>query len=394
MNYECKHSLRNRPNWPIRQLSNVRRQSLILPLIFLLLLFESPVFPDDGSDGWPMFRGSPTLTGISSADLPKPLKLLWSFQAEDSIESSAAISDGTIYVASMDSSLYAIELSTGKLRWRYATSGPVQESSPSIQDGVVYVGDLNGVLHAVNANTGKGLWTFEAEAEIRSSPNYKSGRIFLGSYDQYLYCLSADTGALIWKYMTDGPVHATPAIDDEHVYVSGCDGAFRAINTKTGKQAYAISLGDYAGASAAIQDGFAFVGTFGNEVVGLNLQRRLPEWSYIHPTRNFPFYSSAAVAADRIVLGGRDKIVHCLDKSTGKEIWSFLTKARVESSPLVTGNRVFVGSNDGRLYELDLISGKKIWEFTSGAPFSASPAAIDGFLVIGDQDGVLYCFGK
>jgi len=383
-NYEWKHNLRN---WLIRA-------SSILPLILLFCLLAVSALPDNPSNDWPMFRGSPTLTGISSAELAKPLKLLWSFQAEDSIESSAAIAGNTIYVASMDASLYAIELSTGKQRWRYATSGPVQESSPYVRGQVVYVGDLNGVLHAVNATTGKALWTFETEAEIRSSPNFKGDRVYFGSYDQNLYCLSADTGTLIWKYTTEGPVHATPVIDDEHVYVSGCDGAFRAINTTTGKQAYAINLAAYAGASAAIRDGYAYVGTFGNEVFGLNLKRRLPEWSYIHPTRNFPFYSSAAVTTDRIVVGGRDKIVHCLDKSTGKEIWSFLTRARVESSPLITGNRVFIGSNDGLLYELDLISGKKVWEFTSGAPISASPAAVQGFLVIGDQDGVLYCFGS
>ncbi len=85
-------------------------------------------------------------------------------------------------------------------------------------------------------------------------------------------------------------------------------------------------------------------------------------------------------------------MVHCLSAATGKEIWSFTTRARVESSPLILGSRVFVGSNDGLLYELDLATGKKAWEFTAGAPLSASPAAAGGALVIGSQDGVLDCF--
>jgi outer membrane protein assembly factor BamB len=86
--------------------------------------------------------------------------------------------------------------------------------------------------------------------------------------------------------------------------------------------------------------------------------------------------------------------VHCLERSTGKKVWTFTTRSRVESSPLITGSRVFVGSNDGLLYELDLETGKKTWEFTAGSPLSASPAAIEGSLVIGSQDGVLYCFGS
>jgi outer membrane protein assembly factor BamB len=85
--------------------------------------------------------------------------------------------------------------------------------------------------------------------------------------------------------------------------------------------------------------------------------------------------------------------VHCLERSTGKSVWTFLAKARVDSSPLIAGNRVFVGSSDGLLYGLDLATGKKLWDFTAGAALSASPAVAQGALVIGSQDGVLYCFG-
>ena len=116
-------------------------------------------------------------------------------------------------------------------------------------------------------------------------------------------------------------------------------------------------------------------------------------WRYEHPERHFPFYSSAAVADGKVVIGGRDKIVHCLDAKTGKMIWTFTTNARVDSSPAIAGGRVYVGSNDGRLYTLDLAGGKKLSEFNAGAPLSASPAIAAGKLVIGSQDGKLYCLG-
>jgi len=345
------------------------------------------------TDAWPMFRGSSALWGISQTQLPKSLKLRWSFQTKDSIESSAAVVDGTVYVGSMDGSLWAIDLVTGKMRWHYATAGPVEESSPCVHGGAVYVGDERGVLHAVDAATGKGRWTFKAEDEIKSSPNCVGDRIYFGSYDQNLYCLSAATGTLVWKYRTEGPVHCTPAIDKGRVYISGCDENLRVIEAATGKQLFALPLGAYTGASAAVRDEQAYVGTFGNEVLGIDLKQRIALWTYKHRDREFPFYSSAAVTGDRVVLGGRDKMVHCLKRSSGKEIWTFSTQARVESSPLIDGNRVFVGSNDGVLYELDLATGKKTWEFTAGAPLSASPAAAQGALVIGSQDGILYCFG-
>jgi len=117
-------------------------------------------------------------------------------------------------------------------------------------------------------------------------------------------------------------------------------------------------------------------------------------WRYQNPRSPFPFYSSAAAAADRIVLGGRDKTVHCLNAKTGKSNWTFATRARVDSSPAIAGGRVYVGSSDGRFYVLDLASGKKLWEFEAGAPLTASPAIAGGRIVIGSQDGRLYCFGE
>jgi glucose dehydrogenase len=68
------------------------------------------------------------------------------------------------------------------------------------------------------------------------------------------------------------------------------------------------------------------------------------------------------------IIGGRDKIVHCINSKTGKIIWTFMTKSRVDSSPAIAGDRVYVGSNDGRLYTLDLTTGKQLGEFNAGAP--------------------------
>jgi eukaryotic-like serine/threonine-protein kinase len=365
-----------------------------MQILISLLTFLFAASPKlDGADSWPMFRGTPALQGISQTQLPGSLKLRWTYQAEGSIDSSAAIVSGVAYVGSGDGILHAIDLATGKQRWQYKTGGSFGESSPCVHNGVVYIGALEGLLHAVDATTGKAVWTFQTEGEIKSSPNVYQNCIYFGSYDQHLYCLSL-SGTLIWKYLTGGPVHSTPAAAGGMVYVSGCDAIFRAVAADTGKEAYEISIGEYTGASAALRDGYAYVGTFANEVLGLNLEQKKVQWTYRHATRALPYYSSAAVTQDYVVLGGRDKMVHCLQRSTGKEAWTFLTGARVESSPVITADRVFVGSSDGKLYELDLVSGKKTWEFVAGAALTASPAVAQGALVIGSQDGALYCFGN
>src|ERR1019366_5034738 len=115
---------------------------------------------------------------------------------------------------------------------------------------------------------------------------------------------------------------------------------------------------------------------------------------YASPMATKPCNSpSAAVAGERLVVGGRDKKIHCVNLKTGKAIWTYATRARVDSSPAIAGDRVYAGSNDGHFYVLDLATGKKLWDFEAGAPLSASPAIAAGRIVIGAQDGRIYCFG-
>ncbi|MEP6922640.1 MAG: PQQ-binding-like beta-propeller repeat protein [bacterium] len=344
------------------------------------------------ANNWAQFRGNPQLTGVSQSTVPQSLKQIWTYEAGDAIESSAAIVGGTVFVGSQKGELTALSLENGAVYWKFATGNPIGESSPAYSGGVVYIGDLGGWINAVNATDGRKLWAFKTGSEIKSSPVVVGDRVLIGSYDQYLYCLSSRNGALLWKLKTGGPVHSTPSVSGGLAFIAGCDELFRAIRISDGQEAFHVASGAYTGASPALRGDAAFYGTFDNEVLMVSLTERRVMWSYQHPERKFPFYSSAAVTPELVVVGGRDKMVHALN-AVGKAVWTFATKARVESSPAIAGGRVFVGSNDGRLYVLDLNTGAKLWEFNAAAPLSASPAIANGRVVIGTQDGRLYCFG-
>ena len=46
------------------------------------------------ADAWPQFRGTAGLSGVSTSQLPDEPQLLWTLEAGESIDSSAAIADG------------------------------------------------------------------------------------------------------------------------------------------------------------------------------------------------------------------------------------------------------------------------------------------------------------
>ena len=342
---------------------------------------------------WRQFRGTPGLLGVSAGAPPATLKLLWTFDAGDVIDSSAAIVDGVVYVGSGDGNLLALDLASGTLRWKYATGNLIGESSPAVAEDAVYIGDLGGILHAVSVREGTRLWTFTTGSEIKSSPVVVGDVVLIGSYDGHLYALDARTGQLRWKVMTRGQVHATPAVQNGLTFVAGCDSIFRAIRITDGKEIYAIESGAYTGASPVLDGDRAYFGTFNFEVLALDLKRRVVAWRYSRPDSQFPYYSSAALEGGLVILGGRDKMIHAIHAATGKPAWTFATRARVDSSPVVAGGRVYIGGGDGRLYVLDAASGKKLWEFDTGAGLTASPAIAEGRVVIGATDGRLYAFG-
>ncbi|MBW3542465.1 MAG: PQQ-binding-like beta-propeller repeat protein, partial [Planctomycetes bacterium] len=110
----------------------------------------------------------------------------------------------------------------------------------------------------------------------------------------------------------------------------------------------------------------------------------------------FPYHASAAVTDKHVVVGSHDKHVHCFDRKTGGKLWSFPTRAKVNSSAVIVGERVFVGSNDHHVYGLSLADGKELWKFDAGQDVSAGLAVGEGVLVFGTEgsDGLVYCIGE
>ncbi len=187
---------------------SARSLSSVVAFLVVLAAVVSAQAPAD----WAQFRGNGRLTGVATSALPSALSLRWTYEAGDSIESSPAIADGTVFVGSANGDLLAIDLASGTLRWKYATGSMIGESSPAVSRGVVFIGDLGGTVHAVNVRDGRRVWTFKTGSEVKSSPTVAGDVVVIGSYDTHVYALDAATGKLRWKLQTNGPVHATPAV--------------------------------------------------------------------------------------------------------------------------------------------------------------------------------------
>lgn len=353
---------------------------------------------------WASFRNGHSQLGVAGSKLPEKLELMWKKRTEHGVVATSAIVGDHVYVPALSGLLYCLDRRTGKEIWTYRSIesknpedfAPGFKAAPTVTADTVYVGDEDGVVHAVNRKTGKKRWIFKTDGEIAGGVAVVGEQLIIGSHDSFLYCLTRKDGKVHWKFQTMDRINCAPAIVGDYTFVAGCDEHLRVINIKTGKEKTDIPLKSYLIASPAVVGDILYVGTYKGEVVAVNWKTKAFVWRYKDPLREPEFHASAAVTDKYVVVGARDKILHCLDRKTGAQKWGFQTRAQINSSAAITGDRVFFGSDDRNIYGVRLSDGKPLWKFNAGGAVIAGPAIGENVLVVGaaDTGGHIYCFGK
>lgn len=87
--------------------------------------------------------------------------------------------------------------------------------------------------------------------------------------------------------------------------------------------------------------------------------------------RNYDPVAHVIVVGNRLYFGSTtDDSVHCLDATTGKELWAFTTDGPVRIAPTWVEERIYFGSDDGAAYCLEAATGKLLWRFVPSGPES------------------------
>jgi alcohol dehydrogenase (cytochrome c) len=320
---------------------------------------------------------------ISSHNVAR-LKEAWSFKltgkgattvgSTGSLVSNPIVVDGTVYIQDLESNVYALNLSTGSLDWKYTvdkevTSGP-GPNGVAVADTTVY-GQTPTSAFALNAKTGKRVWVdrhllSKGEGTFGIQPEVATGRVYLAS--QYgsgpgggvLIALDAKTGRLIWKF-----------------------------NTSTGYTAGVKALG--LGTGGAWET--PLVGTDGSVTYGIGNPYQRARQAIAHPARQL--YSDSDVN---------------LTAATGKLRWYYQGVPNdfrdwdMQASPIAAtaaGVPVVIGGGKmGYVYEMNARTGRLVWKTPVGkhdghdndgllalehklklkAPYTVEPATLGGIL--------------
>ncbi|MEU4033329.1 serine/threonine-protein kinase [Streptomyces collinus] len=144
-----------------------------------------------------------------------------------------AVTGGGVYLADYLGTVYALDATDGRDRWRIATEARSSVEPVLVAAGHVHVGSGKG-LYTLDAVTGTPKWRFQAGGDVVGTPVVAEGRIHFGSTDHLLYTLKADDGRLRWKLATGGEITGSPVVRDGVVYACSKDRCVYALDAEKG----------------------------------------------------------------------------------------------------------------------------------------------------------------
>ena len=77
-------------------------------------------------------------------------------------------------------------------------------------------------------------------------------------------------------------------------------------------------------------------------------------------------YSTPAIAAGKVFVGGFDGAMHAYDARTGAPVWEAYVGGRILAPALVVGNLVFFSTLETETYGARISNGEVVWRYRLG----------------------------
>jgi len=368
------------------------------------------------------------------------LELQWSIAlpAVNTMRSQPVVAGDTVFLGSKGTHLLALDRTTGCVRWSYAAEAPIHSALTLDQtpDGVatLYFADEMAMVYAVEATTGRLRWRERLKwfpTSIVSGPlTYHDGRLFvpMSSFEVAaaglptheccrshggIQALDATTGQAVWRFDTT-PHAAKTVVNRDGVQMWGPSGAVvwnaPTIDDKRG----ALYFGTGQNSSSPATD-------TSDAIIALDLKTGAKRWVFqalAHdawnaaclgggascPAENGPDFDFGASVillerktGDLLLAGQKSGEVFALDPDrSGAVVWrnrvgSGSSNGGVHHGLATDGQRVFVPVNDPErkiagympkpgVYALSVDDGKVLWShpIERGCRFDPADAPLVG----------------
>lgn len=172
--------------------------------------------------------------------------LAWSYYDMQAFtHASPAVSEklGVVVCGSNDHFMYCFDKKSGKLNWKFKTSGEVKYGIAFDENRkLAIVGSMDGTVYMIDTRNGELLASFSADEGFYSTPLLTEDKVIIGSLDKNVYCYDLSKKEVIWKAETRGRIFSSPAVYKGSVFIGSNDGKLYELDSETGETLSFIQL--------------------------------------------------------------------------------------------------------------------------------------------------------
>jgi outer membrane protein assembly factor BamB len=265
-----------------------------------------------------------TNDGLVVAWDAKSGKELWRLRP-GAVESSPVVIGQTLYFGSKDRKVYALKLRGRKrprIRWTFTADDEVV-AAPAYSQGKIFAATSNGSVYAIDARNGREVWhatsfsRFGGREYFYATPAVAYGRVFAPNADGIVYAYGARTGNLLWARQVGSSAYTSPAVWRRTVYVGTWDGYFVAVDAVTGDVRWRFDAPSTISGAPTVLSGLVYFASCGRCGVGGSRRVELgPRRTFALNARNgdvvWTFfdgkYSPIVSDGRRVYLTGKNRI--------------------------------------------------------------------------------------
>jgi serine/threonine protein kinase len=315
------------------------------------------------------------------------LATMWHFQTNGPIGwSSAPVIDKTektFFVASADGSIYAIELQTGKLKWRHTVGAPLL-ASPTLIGDKLFIADSAGKMQAINAESHETIWQREINSPVVSTPAFFKDILFVPTEGGRMVALDIGSGNTRWEFKAESGIVSSPHRHAELILFGTRSGAFHAISVETGRSIWKFNAAEAIVASPAASVDSVYFGTQSGTFFALEADTGGLIWEY---STERAIISKALIAFTAVIFCSHDRWLYCCEKYDGGLKWKASVRGKAIANLVVHKETVLVATQEGWQQAFQTRTGNLVWQIDLARKLDSSPVISGDFLLQGTVEG-------
>jgi outer membrane protein assembly factor BamB len=242
--------------------------------------------------------------------------------------STPIVVDDRVYVQTLNSNVYALEATTGRVLWKRAFNRASGGPNGLAAEGDRLFGATNTEMFALAASTGQILWRRRittSRQPIDIAPLAANGLIYTSSVGMYpggrgrLFALAASTGRIEWSFDTIEKPWADPK-------VATGGGAWWTPTEEGGRLYVGIANPLPWGGTATEPNGGAYAGAarYTDSLLVLSARSGTLRWYdqvTAHDVRDYDFGLPPILAKGLVIGGGKAGLVVAWNRKTHRRVW-------------------------------------------------------------------------